>query len=182
VVENAYDETQLVQAIPAADIPRLEPDLLGIARKSMPIFPVQDFDVLILDRFGKDISGAGLDTNIIGRWMIFGEPEPDGPRIKIIVLGDLTPASHGNAVGLGLADIMVRRAYDKIDWQATYENLFTSSFLYRGRTPVVVDTDQDAPALRCAALTWPARIRRAWCAQDTLHLSELFVSRLCWKR
>jgi hypothetical protein len=177
VVENAYDETQLVQVIPAAEIPKREPVLLDIARKSMPTFPVQEFDVLVLDRFGKDISGAGLDTNIIGRWMIYGESEPAHPRIKIIVLGDLTPASHGNAVGLGLADIMVRRAYDKIDWQATYENLYTSSFLYRGRTPVVVDTDQDALryALRGCNTIDPS-LARVIRIQDTLHLSELLVS------
>ena len=177
IVENAYDETQLVRAIPAAEIPAKEPALLDIARKSMPTFPVNQFDVLVLDRFGKDISGAGLDTNIIGRWMIYDEPEPESPRIKVIILGDLTPASHGNAVGLGLADLMVRRAYDKIDWQATYENLYTSSFLYRGRTPVVVDTDQDALryALRGSNVidTSKARVIRI---QDTLHLSELLVS------
>jgi hypothetical protein len=177
VVENAYDETQLVRAIPASQIPQEEPKLLEIARRSMPVFPVEEFDVLILDRFGKDISGAGLDTNIIGRWMIYGEPEPERPKIKIIVLGDLTPASHGNAVGLGLADIIVRRAYDKIDWQATYENLFTSSFMYRGRTPVVVANDREALryALRGSNIVdaTQAKIIRI---QDTLHLSELLVS------
>jgi len=177
VVENAYDETRLIRAIPAAQIPDQEPALLDIARNSMPTFPVDTFDVLVLDRFGKDISGAGLDTNIIGRWMIYNEPEPESPHIKIIILGDLTPASHGNAVGLGLADIMVRRAYDKIDWQATYENLFTSSFLYRGRTPVVVDSDRDALryALRGSNSLDPAQVRIIR-AQDTLHLSELLVS------
>ena len=177
VVENAYDETQLIQAIPAAQIPEREPALLDIARRSMPTFPVDTFDILVLDRFGKDISGAGLDTNIIGRWMIYDEPEPESPRIKIIILGDLTPASHGNAVGLGLADIMVRRAYEKIDWQATYENLYTSSFLYRGRTPVVVDTDLDALryAMRGSNVIDPAQIQIIR-VQDTLHLSELLVS------
>ena len=177
VVENAYDETQLIQAIPAAEIPDREPILLDIARRSMPTFPLDTFDILVLDRFGKDISGAGLDTNIIGRWMIYNEPEPESPRIKIIILGDLTPASHGNAVGLGLADIMVRRAYEKIDWQATYENLFTSSFLYRGRTPVVVDSDRDGMryALRGSNVIDPTQVQIIR-VQDTLHLSELLVS------
>jgi hypothetical protein len=177
IVENAYDETQMVKAIPAERIPEEEPKLLEIARQAMPSLPVDAVDVLIIDRFGKNISGAGLDPNIIGRWMIYGEPEPERPRIKVITLGDLTPESHGNAVGLGLADIIVRRAYDKIDWQATYENLYTSSFLYRGRTPVVVPNDCEALryALRGSNIleASAARIIRI---QDTLHLSELIVS------
>jgi len=143
----------------------------------MPSFPVDKFDVLVLDRFGKDISGAGLDPNIIGRWMIYGEPEPEKPRIKVIILGDLTPASHGNAVGLGLADIMLRRTFEKIDWDATYENLYTSSFLYRGRTPVVVANDREALryALRGSNVI-EADAAKVIRVQDTLHLSEMLVS------
>lgn len=177
IVENAYDETQLVRAIPAERIPAEEPALLDLARKSMPTFPVDTFDILVLDRFGKDISGAGLDTNIIGRWMIYGEPEPERPRIKMIILGDLTPASHGNAVGLGLADIMTRRAFEKINWQATYENLYTSSFLYRGRTPIVVSNDREALwfAMRGANILEAAAARMIR-VQDTLHLNELLIS------
>jgi len=177
IVENAYDETQLVKAIPCAQIPFEEPKLLDLARASMPSFPVDNFDVLVLDRFGKDISGAGLDPNIIGRWMIYGEPEPEKPRIKVIILGDLTPASHGNAVGLGLADIMLRRTFEVIDWEATYENLYTSSFLYRGRTPVVVANDREALryALRGSNVI-EADAAKVIRVQDTLHLSEMLVS------
>jgi hypothetical protein len=177
VVENAYDETQLVRLVPAAQIPQVEPELLTLARNSMPRLPVDELDVLVIDRFGKDISGAGIDTNIIGRWMIHNEPEPERPHIKSIVLGDLSPGSHGNAIGMGLADVMVRRAYDKIDWSATYENMYTSSFLYRGRTPVVVDTDQEALryALRGSNVIDPKQARMAR-IQDTLHLADLLVS------
>ena len=143
----------------------------------MPRLPVEALDVLIIDRFGKDISGVGLDTNIIGRLLIDGEPEPVSPRVKLIVVCDLTDATHGNACGLGLADLMVRRAYDKIDFAATYENLFTSGFLRRGKTPIVVDTDREALvyALRGAGVTDPARARIARIV-DTLQLGELLVS------
>ncbi len=177
VVENAYDETRTVRLVPAKRIPQVEPELLAQARLSMPRLPVDDLDVLVIDRFGKDISGAGIDTNIIGRWMIHNEPEPQRPHIRSIVLCDLSPGSHGNAIGMGLADIMHRRAYDKIDWQATYENMYTSSFLYRGRTPVVVDSDQQALhyALRGSNVLDPAQARLAR-IQDTLHLAELLVS------
>lgn len=177
VVENAYDETQLVRAIPAVRIPDLEPELLALAKDSMPNLPVDELDVLVIDRFGKDISGAGLDTNIIGRWMVFGEPEPERPRIKTIVLGDLSAGSHGNAIGMGLADIMTRRAYAKIDWQATYENLYTSTTLFRGRMPVVVENDREGLhyALRGSnVVDLPAaRVMRI---RDTLHLSDMLVS------
>jgi len=177
VVENAYDETQLVRALPAQDLPDREPELLELARAAMPRLPVEALDVLIIDRFGKDISGVGLDTNIIGRLLIDGEPEPVSPRVKLIVVCDLTDATHGNACGLGLADLMVRRAYDKIDFAATYENLFTSGFLRRGKTPIVVDTDREALvyALRGAGVTDPARARIARIV-DTLQLGELLVS------
>jgi hypothetical protein len=177
VVENAYDETQLVRAIPAQHIPDIEPELLALAKGSMPSLPVDEMDVLVIDRFGKDVSGAGLDTNIIGRWMVFGEPEPERPRIKTIVLGDLSSGSHGNAIGMGLADVMTRRVFVKIDWQATYENLYTSTTLFRGRMPVVVENDREGLqyALRGSNVVELAKARVVR-IQDTLHLSDMLVS------
>jgi hypothetical protein len=177
VVENAHDETQLVRAIPAQHIPDIEPELLALAKGSMPSLPVDEMDVLVIDRFGKDVSGAGLDTNIIGRWMVFSEPEPERPRIKTIVLGDLSSGSHGNAIGMGLADVMTRRVFVKIDWQATYENLYTSTTLFRGRMPVVVENDREALqyALRGSNVVELAKARVVR-IQDTLHLSDMLVS------
>lgn len=177
VVENAYDETQLVRAIPAQHIPDLEPELLALAKGSMPSLPVDEIDVLVIDRFGKDVSGAGLDTNIIGRWMVFGEPEPERPSIKTIVLGDLSSGSHGNAIGMGLADVMTRQVFEKIDWQATYENLYTSTTLFRGRMPVVVENDREGLqyALRGSNVVELAKARVVR-IQDTLHLSDMLVS------
>ena len=115
IVENAYDQTMLVRAIPAQEIPDREPGLLAVARVNMPSLPVDELDILIIDEMGKDISGAGIDTNIIGRMMIAGEPEPDAPRIASIVVRDLTDVSRGNAVGVGLADVITRRLFEKIN-------------------------------------------------------------------
>lgn len=177
VVENAYDETMQVQALPAERILEDEPGLLDVARTHMPSLPVDDVDILMLDRMGKDISGAGLDPNIIGRNMIRGEPEPDRPRIKMITVHDLTGASHGNAVGMGLADVITRQLYDKIDLQATNENTVTSSFLLRGKIPVVAPDDATAfaYALRsCGRIaTDDLRVVRV---RDTLRLGEAYVS------
>ena len=177
LVENAYDETMLVRALPAEAIMAEEPDLLEISRAHMPKLPVDDIDILIIDRMGKDISGAGLDPNIIGRNLIRDQPEPERPRIKAITIHDLTGASHGNAVGMGLADVISRRLFDKIDLQATNENTVTSSFLLRGKIPVVAPDDATAYAyaLRsCGRIDDDAvRVVRI---RDTLYLSEVYVS------
>ncbi len=177
LVENAYDETMMVKALGAEAILDEEPALLDVARANMPTLPIDDIDILMIDRMGKDISGAGLDPNIIGRNMIRGEPEPERPRIKAITVHDLTDASHGNAVGMGLADVISRRLFDKIDLQATNENTVTSSFLLRGKIPVVAPDDATAYAY---ALRSCGRIEggqpRVVRIRDTLMLSELYVS------
>ncbi len=99
----------------------------------MPSLPVDKIDVLIVDEMGKDISGAGMDTNIIGRIYIDGEEEPEKPKITRIVVTDLTEKTHGNAIGIGLADLITRRLFSKIDFNATYQNAITSTFLHRGK-------------------------------------------------
>ena len=177
VVENAYDEPCEIQAIPAGEIPQREPGLLLEAKARMPRLPVEEIDLLIVDEMGKDISGLGMDPNIIGRLNIAGEAEPDTPRIKTILVRDLSAGSHGNAAGMGLADIITRRAVDKIDFAATYANVTTTGFLERGKLPVVAEDEQQALAF--AARTWgpidpkDARILRI---KNTLCLAHLLVS------
>jgi hypothetical protein len=177
LVENAYDEICAIRALPAAAIADEEPRLLDHARRNMPRLPVEDLDILIIDRIGKNISGVCLDPNIIGRVRTYGFPEPASPRIKIIVIRDLAQASHGNAIGMGLADVMLRRLYDKIDWNATYENLITNTFLDRGKVPVLADDDRQALAIawRAAGSPPPAQLRMARIV-DTLHLENALVS------
>jgi hypothetical protein len=181
LVENAYDKTMVVRALGAEAIMEEEPKLLDLARANMPHLPVDDVDILIIDRMGKDISGAGIDPNIIGRNYIRGEPEPERPRIKAITVHDLTEASHGNGVGLGLADVVTRRLFDKLDLGATNENTVTSTFLERGKIPVIAPDDATAYAyaLRSCALPAvgiPPESARVLRIRDTLHLSEVYVS------
>jgi hypothetical protein len=177
LVENAYDETMKVETLGAEEIFEKEPALLDIAREHMPSLPVDDIDVLIIDEMGKDISGAGIDPNIIGRNYIRDEPEPECPRIKAITVLDLTKASHGNAVGLGLADVTTRRFFDLIDLTATNENIVTSSFLQRGKIPVLAPNDEAAYewALRSCNLPQDGQ-PRVLRIRNTLHLSELYAS------
>jgi len=178
VVENPYDQTLLVKTVPAQRIPDEEPPLLEIARANMPALPVTQLDLLIVDEIGKNISGLGMDTNVIGRLKIPGQPEPETPRIKIIVARDLAAESCGNAIGIGLADITTRRLSDKIDFRATYENALTSTFLERAKVPMVAEADRQAVefAFRSLALAHPAaaRIIRI---RNTLRLDELIISR-----
>ena len=176
IVENAYDETMLVKALPAEAIMDEEPALLELSRANMPSLPVDDIDVLLIDRMGKNISGSGIDPNIIGRNHIRGEPEPDRPRIKAITIHDLTDESHGNAVGLGVADVIARRLFDKIDLDATNANTVTSTFLRRGKIPVIAPDDATAYAWALRAATIAPGTEHVVRIQDTLHLSECYVS------
>ena len=177
IVENSYDETLLVKAMRPEAIEREEMKLLELSKQVMPGLPVETLDVLLVDRIGKDISGTGLDTNIIGRIGIDTEQDLEKPQIKRIVITDLTDASHGNSVGMGLADIMTERLQSKIDFHATYENVLTSTFVQRGKMPIVARDARTALkyALRTCGPVTPETVRIIR-IQDTLHLGEMYLS------
>lgn len=178
LVENAYEETMLVRAVAAREIPVREPEWLALARAHMPGLPVADLDVLVVDEIGKDISGTGLDTNVIGRLRIAGQPEPGSPRIRRILVRDLSQASPASAYGIGLADVTTKRLCERADWAATEANVVATGFTERGRVPAVAGTDEEALAIAleaCApAAAGDARIARI---RSTLHLAHLLVSR-----
>jgi hypothetical protein len=178
LVENAYDDTMIIKALKSNEFFDQEPLLLDIARKNMPALPVDDIDVLIIDQMGKDISGVGIDPNIIGRIKISGQKEPDKPHIKAIVVSDLTEMSYGNALGIGLADVITKKLYNKIDFPATYTNAFTSSFLERAKIPVVAASDKVAFtfALRSCGYIKEGE-EKIIRIKDTLHLNELYISK-----
>jgi hypothetical protein len=177
IVENAYDETAVVEAIGADRLMVRETELLGIARANMPRLPVDKLDVLIVDRMGKDISGCGMDTNILGRMRITGQPEPDALRIWSVMVCDLTEASHGNAAGIGLADVITRRLRSKVDEAATHTNIATAGFLERGKIPITAETDAEAFDLAVRyCCTPPLESLRVIRIRDTLHLGEVMVS------
>jgi hypothetical protein len=177
MLENAYDETMRVQAVPARDIARIEPELLEIARANMPSLPVEEIDVLIVDEMGKDISGTGMDPNIIGRLRIAGQPEPASPRITSLIVTDVTEASKGSIYGVGLADVITRRLLSKADLDATYQNARTSTFLERAKIPYTAATPRDAleVALRaCGSLPegWERIVR----IRNTLEIRDVYLS------
>ncbi len=177
VVENARDAPCHVEAVPADAIVDREPELLARARAEMPRLLVDRLDVLLVDRLGKDVSGTGMDTNVIGRRMIAGEAEPTSPRIAMIGVHSLTPASHGNATGMGLADVVSRGFAASIDHPVTSTNVVTSGFLLRGKLPMVATDDRElwAWCLRGALVRDPAAVR-AMRIVDTLHPHVAWVS------
>ena len=177
ILENAYDQTARLVGLKPEEFTTREPQLLEEAREAMPRLHVRDLDLLIVEQIGKDISGTGMDTNVIGRMMLPGIEEPEEPGAARIVVLDLTERSHGNATGMGLADIISRRLFDKIDFKATYANVFTSTFLNRAYIPVIMETDREtiAAALRVMALEDPARARVAR-IKNTLSLAQIQLS------
>jgi len=177
IVENAYHEMLKIRVLPVRDIEAEEPQLLELARANMPKLPMDTLDLLIVDEMGKDISGLGMDPNVIGRLKIRGESEPASPNIKVIVVRDLSSGAHGNVIGMGLADIATRRLYEKIDFKAVYENVLTSTFLERGKVPIIAETDRQAIEFAFQALGSidPANARIAR-IKNTLRLDMLLVS------
>ena len=177
IVENAYEQTMCVEALSPSQFQSREPQLLEGARAAMPRILVQGIDLLIIEQIGKNISGTGMDTNVVGRMWLPGVKEPTSPGVARIAVLDLTEETHGNANGVGLADIITRRLYEGIDYKSTYANVFTTTFLNRAYIPVVMETDREAieAALSVQPLekTERARIVRI---KNTLDIGEIQIS------
>ena len=177
IVENGYDETAKVEAFLAPDVERGERALLKEAKAWMAKLPFDAIDLLIVDEMGKDISGAGMDSNIIGRHGTFFEPPYAKPKVTFIVVSDLTAYTYGNAIGIGSADFTTRRLADKIDWEATYVNGLTACSPAGGKMPVVLDSAEEAiaVALTCLGLD-PIEDARVVRIKNTLKIAEVDVS------
>ena len=149
ILENPNDRTADLAFVDVDGI-AAEPEqaLLRRAGTLIGALPFDALDVLIVDEIGKNVSGTGMDTNVIGRMFVPGVPEPERPRITAIVALDVTEESHGNAVGIGLADFTTERLVQKIDWHALYTNAYTSGTggLLRSRLPSVLPNDRAAIA------------------------------------
>lgn len=174
-IENAYDQPAKVVAIPAEKLEEMEPPLLLEAKSMMPKILFNPLDVLIVDEIGKDISGDGMDPNITGR---YATPYASGGLdvSRVVVLG-LTTKTHGNANGIGLADITTKKVFDAIDWAKGYTNAITSTVIGTVKVPMFLDTEE--LAVKAAIKTCNAfdlsciRLVRI---QNTLALKEIFIS------
>jgi hypothetical protein len=175
LVENGYARLWRIEAVPRDRIWERERELLATARERMARLPLGVIDVLVLDYIGKDISGLGMDSNVVGRY--YTGPTGAGPSIGRIVVRDLTAETEGNAVGLGMADVVLRRAVEKMDAHKTYMNCITAKTPEGARVALTVDTDRQAlsVAIACCLKVEPpdTRIVRI---RDTKHLELLYVS------
>jgi hypothetical protein len=174
LVENGHARLLHVEAVPAERIATREPELLVMATEALARIPLRAIDVLVIDEIGKDISGLGMDSNVVGRY--YSGPT-DNPAVQRIVVRGLSAQTQGNAVGIGLADVALRRAVEKIDVHKTYMNCVTAKTPEGARVPITVDTDRESLsiALACCIKVAPetARIVRV---RDTKHLEQLYVS------
>ena len=178
VVENAYDQTALLEAVPPERFHQREPELLTLARKWMPRLPFPEADVLVIDRIGKNLSGVGLDANVVGR-KFNDHRAVDGelPRVKRICLRGLTPESQGNAIGIGLAEFCRSQLLREADMRATRLNVLTSGHISAAMPPLDYETDREMleAALGTIGLVEPPRARLLWIA-STLDLAEVACS------
>lgn len=182
LIENAHEQTAKAVAMPAARLIQTERQLLVEAKSLMGRLPFDQLDLLIVDLAGKNISGTGMDSNVIGRMMQNFEPEPVKPQILRIFVRDLTEESDGNATGIGLADFTTKRLVDQIDRHSTYMNGITALGPQKSKIPFYYDTDKEAieVALETIGLTKPenARVIRI---ESTLRLTELDISEVLLK-
>ncbi len=177
LVENQKDETEIIQAIAASEIEENERRLLVKAKQLLPRIPLDSIDLLIIDQMGKDISGTGMDQNVIARSVIPYHQTPSTPKITRIFVRDFTPGSDGNSTGLGNADFTTKRLVNKIDHHASQMNAITSCGPEIIRIPVYYETDREAidAALKTIGPIEPEKARIVH-IRDTLRIAQMYIS------
>jgi hypothetical protein len=174
IVEDSYGRTSKIAVLEPSEIEETEKKLLKVARQMMPRLPFDELDVLIVEEMGKNISGAGMDPNIIGMGRRLAEHGRWKPEIDRVVVLDLTEESRGNAEGIGLADVVTQRLVDKADFKTTYINCITSGFFRGGMIPITMNTDREA--IEVAVKGYVADQVRLVRIKNTLKLDEMDVS------
>jgi len=186
IVENEFHDTARLTVLAREAMETDEDALLAEARALMPSLPFEEIDLLIVDRIGKNISGSGMDPNVIGRGVqgysgsLMREGRP-APFIRRILVRDLTPDTHGNAVGIGLADITTTRLVRAMDERVTFINALTAMAPQSAKVPIHFETDREAIDMALGSLAIPdtsaALVVRI---ADTLSLAEMEVSEGLW--
>lgn len=176
-IENAYDETCKIVAIDTPHLIEEEAEWLKFAFANMPSLLVKEADVLVVDEIGKNYSGTGVDPNIAGTFST--EYAHGGLKVQRTCFLDLSEASHGNALGIGLANCITARLFNKIDMDAMYPNIVTNTVFKSGMIPFVVPTDKEAIQL-CIRTTngvdrAPAKVRVVR-IPNTSHIGTVMLS------
>ncbi|MCQ4333945.1 DUF2088 domain-containing protein [Natronomonas sp. F2-12] len=177
MIENAHDHAAHVEAVPVDRIFEREPELQERAKQYLPMLPAEDLDVLIIDEIGKNISGTGMDTNVVGRFRMFGEEEPDTPSYDRIYVRSITDASHGNGVGMGIADMVSQAVIDELELTDMYINALTGGEPARADIPLIAPSDELALQLVVAAtgVRDPGDLRVAR-IENTMEVDRALVS------
>ena len=174
VVENGFDETAKIAAVAPGEFEEREKELLALSKKWMPKLPFDRADVLLIDEIGKDVSGSGLDTKVVGRkYLSHDAREDEFPKVSIIGVRDLTKATHGNATGIGAAEFCLSRVIEKMDVEATRTNSLTGGGAVSAMLPLDYPNDRELldHAFPLIGLTPPQDARLIW-IQSTLHVAE----------
>lgn len=174
LVERGDDRTAAVEVVPGGALAEREPALLALARELLPQLPFAEADLLLVDRIGKDVSGTGVDTNVVGRKAATGD---GGVHVRFIAVRGLTTATAGNALGLGFADLCRTRVARGADPATMRVNALASTNLRAAMTPLAFDTDAELldVALPLSGLRPPERARVQW-IRDTRHLEVVACS------
>lgn len=177
IMENAYDQTSLVEMVPSEQMLSREAELVEICKKNMPLLMIPDIDVLVIQEIGKDISGNGFDPNILGKSLLLNEFVLPVPKINRMVLLDLSEATHGNAVGIGIFDITTRKVFDQLNLEAMYANDIALGCLDDCKIPLVAADEQEAIRVAIKVLRGndPSKLKIVK-IKNTLHLEEIQVS------
>ena len=144
ILENAYDETLMVEAIPSETMVEREKELVKIAKANMPTLMIPDIDVLVVEEIGKNVSGAGYDPNILGKSSVLKKFVLAVPQIKRMILLDITKESHGNGIGVGMFDIITRNVYEKLHLESMYANAIACKCIEDVRIPLITDSEDEA--------------------------------------
>ncbi len=178
ILENAEDETALIEAVKPEEFSRREPELLILANRWLPRLPFEDIDLLIVDRIGKNISGVGMDANVVGRkFNDHTATAQDQTRCRRILVRSLTKETYGNATGIGMAEFTTQRCVDQIDSESTRINCITGMHPEAAMIPITLPTDAAAvdSALQTIGMIEPENARVIQIS-DTLHLQRVRVS------
>jgi hypothetical protein len=181
LVENGYDETCLVEAALPADFEIVEEKLLVKAKEYLARLPFHQADLLIIDEIGKEISGSGMDTNIVGRKRAFVNQAPENqPHMRYIFIRGLSSKTHGNATGIGFANFTTTRLVEAMNYEATAINCLTSGYPEGANLPVYLSSDRKVVDAALAIVgTRPPEEARIMHIRNTLQLEEVEISEPC---
>ncbi len=178
ILENGYEDTAKIAGVRPEEFSRREKELLRLAREWMPHLPFDHADILLVDEIGKNISGTGIDTNVVGRkYGIHRAAEDEFPKLRMIAVRDLSDGTHGNATGLGIAEFCRTRVVRRRDEEITRVNCLTGGNIVNAMTPVEFETDREIldAALPLIGLTAPQDAKLLW-IRNTLDMVELACS------